>query len=197
MSLGVFPEGFDPRSEVLVVLELVNISTPDGDFGFMMNVDGVFRDVNGKEWWGSTLFQSGDLDMSINGSAPAGSLSMSFFEDPDQGDLVKEIKQLGAEYVSGRPLTFYKQALRSLDELSNPEFPPIPFLQRKMVGISASVLGPYQRSLSVSFEGPFSGRNSASGLCLTTEDHSALIGEQNSSLRFMPRDSYQEEKLFG
>lgn len=198
--MSFFPPGFDPRDEVIGILTLANINTVDGDFGFLLGVDGKFTDVNGKTWWGTTLIDSPDLEMSINGVAPAGQATLAWFDDPTQHDpdfsLMEQIRDLGTDYVRGRALTFFVQPLTDHAQLVSPVLAPIPLAQVRMQSIAFSLSGPNERSITLTWEGAFAGRNTARGLYYTTTDHARLIGSANASLTYMPMDARQPEKLF-
>ena len=194
--MSFFPIGFDPRSDVVGYLNLVNINTPDGDFGFMIGTDGVFTDTTGKRWWGSTLFNDQGFEFAINGSAPSGSIDLRFFQDPEAGALVDQIKALGVGYIEGREIRFYQQPLFSVNDLYAPAVPPSLEATRYMTAIGISFIGALERKISLSFETDNIDRNSASMLRYTTVDHGKLIGSANPSLSLMPSDTYQEEPLF-
>jgi hypothetical protein len=198
--MSFFPPGFDPRDDVVGLLTLANINTPDGDFGFMLGVDGKFTDVTGKNWWGTVLVDSPDIEMSINGLAPAGQLSLSWFSDPTQigpeAGLIDDVKDLGTDYIRGRSLTFYVQPLTDTNQLWAPVIAPIRFAQVAMQSISFTLSGSFERSLSLSWEGAYVGRNTARGLYYTTTDHARLIGAANPSMTYAPMDGRQVEKLF-
>lgn len=195
--MSFFPVGFDPRADVVGMLNLVEIDTPDGPFGFMVGIDGRFVSTDARVWWGSTLISGGDLEMSIGGVAPSGSLTLSFIEDPDAGDLVGEIRALGRDYIADRAVTFYLQPILSMAEFVAPTLAPVPVAVRRATGIGFQAAGPMQRSISLAFEGPFAGRNTARGWKYTTTDHARLTGAANPSLEFAPSDLEQDEKLFG
>ena len=195
--MSFFPVGFDPRAEVVAYLDLVEIDTDDGPFGFLLGIDGKFTSTDARVWWGCSIAAGSDLEMAIGGAAPSGNLRLSFFQDPDAPDLVAQVHALGLDYVKNRPVRFYMQPLLSLAEFYAPSLAPLLVAQRTSASLSATISGPLQRSLSLGFEGPFLGRNSARGLKYTTEDHAILAGAANPSLAFMPSDMAVEEKLFG
>lgn len=192
-----FPDGFDPRADLAGKFELANINTPEGDFGFLIGVDGIFTDITGKKWYGSRLIGAGDLEMSIGGTAPAGEVTLSFFQDPEAESLVAEIKSLGVDYVKGRPITFYVQPFTTQEELYSPKVAPIQVARRTMRAISFAANQALDRSITVNFEGPFENRKAAFRGIYNTDDHARLIGAPNPSLEFIPRENQQEEKLFG
>lgn len=198
--MSFFPPEFDPRDDVVRVLQLVNINTPDGDFGFLLGIDGKFTDVNGKDWWGSTLVDAPELEMSINGTAPAGQLTLAWFDDPTQRDpdtsLIAEIKALGVDYIAGRALTFYVQPFTDHAQFWAPVIAPIPVAQYRMTSLAFNLQGATERSITLSWEGAYAGRNQARGLYYTPADHARLTGAPNPSLTFAPLDSRQTEKLF-
>lgn len=195
--MSIFPSGFDPRSESAALLDLVSIDTEDGVFRFLLGIDGILTDVDGNRWIGSQLIDSSELRMSIQGEAPAGTMSMSFIQDPEDGNLVEKVRAFGTDYIRGRDIVFWIQPLLSLSEMFAPSLPPRRWLTRKGGHVEFDLSGAIERRISMTFEGPFTGRNTAPGLQYTVADHQRLIGAANSSLRFMPTDTFQEEKLFG
>lgn len=195
--MSVLPSGFNPRDPSIGAMDLVSIDTPDGIFRFVLGGDGIFKDTLGREWIGSQLIDSSELRMSIQGEAPAGSLSLTFIQDPDDGDLVREIRDLGTDYVRGREIIFWVQPIGKMEEFFAPAFPPVRWMTRRAGHIEFDLSGALERRITLTFEGPFTGRNTAPGLQYTVADHARLIGAENSSLRFMPTDTFQEEKLFG
>ena len=197
--MSFFPEGFNPRSPVVGVALLADVNTPDGDFGFLLGGDGIFTDVTGKQWAGSRLLDVPAQEMSINGVAPAGALTLNYFRDPERADddLLQEVQALGADYVRGRPISFYVQPLFAQADLWQPQVAPILLSRLTMRAIRIAISGPLQRSLTLTYEGAFAGRNEARGWYYTTEDHAKLLGGvANPSLKFAPRDNRQPEKLF-
>jgi hypothetical protein len=199
-GMSFFPAGFDARADVVGLLQLVKINTPDGDFRFMLGVDGRFVDMNGDDWWGSVLADSPDIQMSINGVAPTGQITLAWFADPTQlgveATLIDEIKALGAGYVYGRPMTFYVQPLTDTAQFWAPVLPPIPFATVEMRSIAFGMSGAAERSISLSWEGAFANRNAARGYYYTTSDHARLTGASNPSLTYAPMDGRQVERLF-
>ncbi|MDJ0631052.1 MAG: hypothetical protein QNJ44_22530 [Rhodobacter sp.] len=193
--MSFFPAGFDPRADVVAVFQLVNINTTDGDFGFLVGTDGRFRDVNGKDWWGSQLIGSGPLETSIGGTAPRGEISLSYFQDPEAGDLISQIKALGNDYVKDRPITFYVQPFFN-QEYQAPQIAPIQRARRFMRSITYQFDGPLGRRISVGFETELERRQRARRMVYNTVDHARLTGSANPSLELMPSDSLQDEKLF-
>lgn len=194
--MSLFPAGFDPRDEAVGLLDLVSIDTPDGVFRFLLGADGMFTDHIGRQWIGSTLIDASEIRMSIQGEAPAGSLGISFVPDPDGIDLVARLRELGTEYVAGREIIFWVQPITSMNELYAPTLAPIRWATRRAAHIEIEMQGLLQRSLRLTYEGPFTGRNTANGRQYTVADHAALIGVSNSSLRFMPNDLRGQEALF-
>jgi hypothetical protein len=199
--MSFFPPAFNPRDEVVMVLPLCNINTPDGDFGFLVGIDGKFTDVNGKTWWGTSLVDHPEIKMSLNGTAPAGQMTLAWFDDPTQRDpgdpgLISEVKDLGVDYIAGRPITFYIQPLTDMAQLYDPVIAPIPYVQYEMRALSFSLSGPATRSITLHWEGVFAGRNEARGWFYTTTDHAKLTGSANPSLSYAPMDARQPEKLF-
>ena len=50
--MSFFPADFDPRDDVVALLDLCAIDTTDGTFRFMVGTDGLFVDSAGQEWCG-------------------------------------------------------------------------------------------------------------------------------------------------
>lgn len=195
--MSVFPEGFDPRADVVGVLDLISIDTPDGLARFMPGIDGIFTDVDGHQWVGSTLITPGDMELARGGAAPSGSIGMSFFQDPAAADLVTELRALGAAYVAGREIVFWAQPLLTLNDFYAPTVPPFRVATRLATSPTFGGEGAYQRSIMLAFETGFAGRGEARGWQYTTEDHARLTGSANPSLTYMPTDLAYDEKIFG
>jgi len=192
-----FPTDFDPRDDVIGVLDLCEIDTPDGIQRFMIGTDGIFTDTSGNAWVGSQLITVESLEQAINGVAPGGAVMLAFFQDPDAASLINEVKSLGLDYIKGRAIRFYVQPVRSMAEFYAPTTAPQLWLTRIMRTLEFSVQGPLQRSMSVTFESWAEDRRSARRLILNTEGHAILTGSANPSLEFMPTTDFTEEKLFG
>ncbi|MBT9387016.1 hypothetical protein KM176_24460 [Pseudooceanicola sp. CBS1P-1] len=195
--MSFFPAGFDPRAPAARVLRLANLSTPDGDFGFIVGTEGRFTDVTGKAWVGSTLITAGDTEMSLNGTAPSGSVTLSFLQDPDAPDLVAQVRALGPDYVAGRAITFWIQPFTTLEEMYVPVFAPCLYATRVMRKISLTASGAQDRAISLSFEGPFEFRKGARRRIYNTTDHGQLLGAANPSLTYIPTDNRRDEKIWG
>ncbi|EEX09629.1 conserved hypothetical protein [Ruegeria lacuscaerulensis ITI-1157] len=195
--MSFFPPDFDPTADVVGVLELCEIDTPDGPARFIIGTDGVFTDVSGNQWWGSQLIGVGSLASALNGEAPAGSVTLSFFQDPDADDLIAQIRELGDDYVKNRPITLFKQHFGSMSEMYAPKTAPVPWLQRTMKTISYQFSGAQDRSIVVGFEAVTENRRAARRIILNTVGHSQLLGYENPSLEYAPTTDYEEGKLFG
>lgn len=194
--MSIFPDWFDLRADVVFALNLVSVDTPDGVFGFMLGADGIFTDVNGMQWFGSQLISGSDDEYSIGGSAPSGRLTMSFFQDPGAPDVVAQIRELGSDYVAGRPLVQWVQPLRSQAEFYAPPVAPVPVMTRTMRQISYRLDEGQGRSIGLTYEGGFETRRQARRMVWNAVDHGRLIGADNPSLEFMPQIYDREEKLF-
>ena len=192
-----WPDGFDPRDPSIAGLHLCEIDTPDGPARFMVGVDGVFTETSGNEWYGSQLIGVGSLQAALDGVAPEGSVSLSYFQDPDAASLIADIKDLGLSYIDGRPIRFYIQPINDLSEFYAPVYPPVPWLTRTMRGINIEASGAQDRRISVSFESPWEARRARRARYYNTAGHAALIGEANPSLEFAPTSDFTEEKLWG
>jgi hypothetical protein len=187
----------DLRGPILGSLDLANINTPDGDFGFMVGRDGNFTDMNGKTWYGSTLLSMPRLQSAIDGIAPSGSIALSFFQDPDLPDLIGQIRALGSAYIDGRPITFFYQPIRDMAEFWAPVVAPNLYLTRTMRGITYSASGAQDRSIELSFEASTQERKSRRAITLDTDGHAKLTGAANPSLSHMPTENFDDTPLFG
>ena len=195
--MSFWPEGFDPSADAVGFLTLIVVETEEGPFGFMPGVDGMFTDINGVIYWGSTLLSVPTLKYGIQGTAPEGALTMTFFQNPDAPDLISQLRAQGLSYVEGREVRFYVQPINSQAEFSAPTMAPILFAVRTSARLSFEANGAVQRRITLEFEGPFAGRNEASKLVWSTADHSALWGAANPSLQYMPNSNFEEQKLWG
>lgn len=195
--MSVFGDSFDLRSRILGFLGLIEVDTPDGTYRFMAGVNGVFRDIEGREWVGSQLLQGNELEWSRNGEAPEGMIGLSYFQDPDAPDLITEVRALGADYLAGRQFRFYVQPLRSMEDFYAPALPMLLIATRRAGSITYDLQGDIVRRITISIEGPMSARRAARVRFYTVEDHARLVGADNPSLEFMPYEPREEEALFG
>lgn len=187
----------DARAEVIAVLHLVEVTTTEGPFRFMLGQDGIFTDVNGREWYGSTILSGSDDQMAIGDIAPRGSLNVTWLQDPSMPDVVAELKAKGLAYVYGLPLRFFVQPLASLERAYAPNEPPLHYLTRQQAGLSFAAEGPAQRSITLEYESVGQGRNHQRRMVYNTTDHSRLIGRQNPSLQFLPQEYVMSWPLVG
>lgn len=195
--MSFFPEGFDPGGTLKGGLDLCAIETPDGPARFIIGTDGVFVDVNGDQWFGTQLASVSSLGSALDGQAPEGSVTLSFFQDPDADDLIAQVKALGFAYIAGRKITFYVQPCASIEEFYAPKVAPVQWMQRTMRSLTFGVSGAQDRSITLGFEAWTENRRAARRIVLNTEGHAKLIGHENPSLKHMPTTDFEEEKLFG
>ena len=195
--MSFFPEGYDPQGEILGALDLCEMDTPDGPMRFMIGADGIFTDVNGHKWYGTQLASVSALESALEGRAPEGSITLSYFQDPEADDLISEVKALGVDYIRGRAIRFFFQPIGSMAELYKPKHPPKQWLQRTMRSLRFSASGAQDRSISLGFEAWTEKRRAAGRLVMNTEGHAKLIGAPNPSLKYAPTTAFEEEKLFG
>lgn len=191
------PASYDFRAEILGVVHLVALDTTEGVFRFIVGADGYFKDVNGDEWMGSKLISTSEIEMSVNGTAPGVELTLSFIQDPDEPDLISEIRALGSDIVKGRPARFYIQYIGQSSEFFRPIEPPQLITTRTMMNLGYSFEGPQIRKLSLAVEGAFNLRSKPVGGRYNTADHSRRVGYANPSLEFMPTNGFDEQSLFG
>lgn len=194
--MSFFPASYKSDEDVVAMLDLVKLDTPDGEARFIIGTDGIFTDAEGSIWTGSQLITVSNLKSAIGGKAPSGSLTLSFFQDPEADSLIEQIKQLGVEYIAGREITFYFQPIRSQAEFQAPTILPIRWMSRTMRSLTFASGGGQDRSITLTFEAWAEARRTARRIILNTAGHEALIGEPNPSLEFIPTTDFEEEKLF-
>ncbi|WHZ35762.1 hypothetical protein [Sagittula sp. MA-2] len=195
--MSFFPSDFDPRAEIRGILDLCEIDTADGTVRFLIGEDGKLIDANGDEWVGSALGSVSSMESAIDGVAPSGTLSLSFFQDPDTGDVIQQIKDLGLDYVAGREIRFYILPLRSVADMTNQSRTPIKWCTRVSRQVSYKFSGAQDRRIALSFEAWSERRQAARRIVLNTEGHKQLTGSANPSLKYMPTVDFETEKLFG
>lgn len=195
--MSALGEGFNPRDDILGLIGLIEVETPDGPMRYMAGIDGVFRDSQGREWVGSQLLQASEVEWSRSGEAPEGVIALSFFQDPDAPDLIAQVRALGADYLEGRKVRYFVQPIRSMSEFYAPVLPMILIATRTAGSVSYEMQGDIARRMTLSVEGPMAGRRAARSRFYTVEDHSRLVGSANPSLQFMPLEPREEEALFG
>jgi len=195
--MSFWPAGFDFRAPVVAMLDLVSIGTADGEFGYILGVDGVFTDVNGRRWLGSSALGVTPIDSALNGTAPEGSLTLSYFQDPDDPDVITQLRAQGADYVRGRPVRFYVQPIRDHAEFYAPALPPLLWRTRMAASLSYRLSGAQDRSITLSFESIGDERNIAQATEYSVAGHQIICGHPNPSLEWMPDNNFEEQKLFG
>lgn len=193
MSYG----SWDPRDAAVAYLRLVSIDTTDGEFRFILGADGRFVDVNGQEWVGSVLIGGSENADAINGVAPEGALTMSFFQDPNVPDLVAQVRDLGLAYVEGREIKFFLQPILTHAEFSAPTIAPVLRRTRRAVSVTTRSEGVQGRALVLNYEAATIDRRGRRAVMLNSEGHAKLIGAANPSLSLMPTTLEQDERLFG
>lgn len=191
------PAEYDLSSDVIAILDLVELDTTEGMVRLILNEDARFTDTNGHEWLGSKLLSVSELEFSVNGTAPAVQLNFSFIQDPDAEDLTAAVKEYGVASVKGRAANFYIQYIGAFKEFYAPVFAPQLLTSRVMSNLDYSFDGPQKRSLTVTVEGPFNLRARPVGGRYNTADHSRRCGYANPSLEFMPTNNSDSQSLFG
>lgn len=196
-AVSFWPADYDPRAEIQSALDLVLIDAPSGSARFMVGQEGVFTDASGAQWVGSQLISAEPLEWPRDGTAPAGGLTLSYFQDPSAPDLIDQLREAGDDVLRGRKVWFYIQPLTRIEDFYAPQHMPVLVATRVAGALRFSAEGDVTRSLQLSIEGPMASRRSARGLNYEVPDHEALIGRANPSLGLMPKDARQEEQLFG
>ena len=192
-----FPADYDPRDSVIAMLDMAEIDTPDGPARFIAGTDGIFTDINTNTWTGSQLIGISSMESAINGLAPEGTMTLSYFQDPNSDILAEKINELGIAYIEGRTITFYVQPIRSQPEFYAPATAPLQWAQRTMRTLTVRSEGAQNRSIIVGFEATTEKRRASRRRVLNTEGHAQLIGEANVSLSNMPTTNELEESMFG
>lgn len=191
------PDDYDLNADVVGLLDLVELDTTAGLVRLILNEDARFVDVNGHEWLGSKLISVSEVEFSVNGTAPAVQLNLSFIQDPDAEDLTAAVKEYGVGAVKGRSASFYVQYIGEFKEFYAPVFEPQLLTRREMSNLDYSFEGPQTRMLSLTVEGPFNLRARPVGGRYNTADHSRRCGYDNPSLEFMPNNNSDTQSLFG
>ncbi len=165
---------------------LLKVNATDGDHHFILGADGVFTDSTGQKWWGSTALKMSKAQVSINGTAPAATVSFSYFQDSDNDDLIAQLKALGPSYLLGRSVGIYLQTFASQEEMMAPTSAPVLMFTYTIGGIRTSIKGGQDRSIELQLEGAFENRKDAKRFVLNETGHSEMLGSTNPSLEFMP-----------
>ncbi|KAF0675066.1 hypothetical protein [Profundibacterium mesophilum] len=191
------PPTWTGREDVAGLLSLVEIDTTSGTVRLIAGQDGIFTDVQGRVWYGSTLLTVPKMQSAINGIAPAGEIALSFIQDPSQPDLIDQLRALGLEHIDGQGVRFFMQPLGSVAEFSAPVYPPHQYAKRIARRLTFSQSGARERRASVGFESWAAARANARRVVMNTEGHAQLLGAPNPSLEHAPTTDYEEEKLHG
>lgn len=195
------PSEYDFRSENVGIINLIELDTTVGVFRFLLGDDGWFKDLSGNVWVGSRLISCSEVEFSINGSAPGIELGLTFIQDPDEPDLISEVRALGNDVIKDREARFLIQYLEATSEFFRPVYQPQLLTRRKMVNLGYSFEGPHIRRISLQVEGPFNLRAKPVGGRYNTADHSRRLGLPsgviNPSLEYMPVHGVDEQSLFG
>lgn len=181
---------------IVAAHNLCEVDTTSGVYRFLIGADGVFTDVSGVNWYGSSLLSMGQMTAAINGVAPGGAIQINYFQDPNAPDIITDMRAKGVAYILDRPIRFYRQHFRSIAEMYAPVTAPILRFTRTMKGMTFGSSGPHERSIEVTFEAWTEDRRAARRIIMDQNGHSEILGRANPSLEFMPTDSFDEERLF-
>ncbi|KAB2539654.1 hypothetical protein AL035_17745 [Salipiger aestuarii] len=192
-----FPGNFDPRDDRIGLLDLMAIDTPDGTVRLIIGTDAVFRDTQGRTWYGSQLFSVESMESAINGVAPAGTATLAYFQDPAAGNLITMLKDKGAEYIDGENVDFFVQPMQHMGEFYRPSIAPLQWCRRTARTLTFSLSGAVERRISMGFEAWTEGRRTARRIAYNTEGHAALLGGvANPSLQYKPNTDFQRNPMF-
>lgn len=191
-------ENFDPRDPIIAKLQLVEFDATDGVHRFIVGVNHVMYTTGGAILWrGSAALKVSSMQESIQGIAPSGSITMSFFQDPHGGSLIQTLKNHGENYILNRDVRFYWLPIRNDGEWASTNLAPILFATRKVRTVTFSGDGARKRSITVAFESVSDNRQVSSAVKLNATGHARLTGSANPSLEFMPTNNEPTESLFG
>lgn len=176
---------------------LCELDTSEGFIRLLFGEDGVFTDINGKQWLGSTLLNIGDVERSSNGSAPSWEISLSYVYDPTRGqDLIAAIREFGVAAIDGRPARLYFQYFGKIEEMFAPIHESILISKHTMRRLVYNIEGPQDRTVAVTCEGPYPLRSKPVNGRYTDAEQRRR-GNGDTSLRFMPTHGFDDEPLFG
>lgn len=194
-----FPADFDLDAEIVGCITLVALDTTAGILRLGSGFEGTFVDCNGHSWLGSRLISTSSTEFSINGNAPALTLTFAWVQDPDTEDLLTIIRNEGGiAAIKGRPAIFYFQYLTKQAEIFAPVHQPVQWFKREMINLVYTLDGPQQRTVSVVCEGDWRLRNRPLSGRYTVIDHARRLGvASNPSLEFMPTHVVDNQPLFG
>jgi hypothetical protein len=187
--LTFWPAGFDPRDPESRILQLVDIDAPSGLARFLVGQDGVFRDHVGNEWWGAQLVDASAVEISRATRAPEGSLTLTWFQDPEAGDLIEDLVASGDSDLEGARVRFFLQPLRSLEDLYAPTLAPVLFATRYAGGVAFGAPDDVTRTIRLTIESVWARRRSSPGTFYTPPDYQRFLGNpspRNPSLDEMP-----------
>lgn len=176
---------------------LCELDTSEGFIRLLFGDDGVFTDLNGNQWIGSTLLQIGEVERSNSGTAPTWEINLSYVHDPDRGtDPITAIREFGVAAIDGRPAKLYFQYFGKHEEMYAPIWEPILVSTHTMRRLTYNIDGPQTRSVSVTCEGPYPLRSKpVNGRYTDADQRRRENGDP--SLEFMPFSSFDEQPLFG
>lgn len=189
-----FPAGFDRNGRAVSLFHLVDIDTPDGVFGFLLGANGVFTDVTGKKWYGTTLIAADGLGFGLAGTAKASSFTLSYFQDPTSpDDLITNLRALGSDYIKGRTVRRFIQVFENEAQKYAPVHAPQQFSEMTADHIVIEAPQPLERRITLVVEGLFKVRGGAQWLVYNATDHSRQLGYANPSYELIPTDPREEE----
>lgn len=194
-----FPTDFELDADIVGMITLAALDTSAGILRFGTGFEGTFIDKNGHAWLGSRLISTSSTEFSINGNAPALTLTFAWIQDPDAEDLVAIIRNEGGiAAIKGRPATFYMQYLTRQEDIFAPVHAPVQWFKREMLNLVYTLDGPQQRTVSVVCESDWRLRSKPLGGRYTVIDHARRLGVPNNpSLEFMPTHELNNQPLFG
>lgn len=202
--MSIIPSGWNLEDEIQFFMYLVKVNTVDGPLHFVLEDEMSFVDVNGTVWTGAGLASISDIEMSINGNAPALTLQMSYsVEEGDDAtsNLMARVRQRGLDAVNGLQCEIYIQHLQNHTEFFAATTLPILLTSRTITNVGYNITGPLSRALSISVEGPFNLRSKPingtfSGADQRRRTADSVLGP-DPSLDYMPTNSSDAESLFG
>ncbi len=181
-------DAIDLRAPVLRYLELVEIEALSGTYRFIVCATADWTDANGNRWVGHEGIRLSALGEPINGVAPAGSLTLEYFQDPEKPDLFAELQASGDANIDGRALRLYSYFWEREQELYAPTRAPTLEYTFVMRSLTFTVGVGFERALTVHFESVNEWRAVSRAIAMDTAGHALLLdGQANPSLKFAPR----------
>lgn len=182
--------------EAVAAALMVELNTSEGALRFLFGENGVFRDISGNDWIGSTLMRIGEVEQNNNGTAPTWEVSLTYVYDPAKTDPISVVREFGVAAIDGRRAKLYFQYFARIEEMYAPIYEPILISTHTMRRLVTKIDGPQTRSIAVICEGPYPLRsNPTNGRYTDADQRRRANGDP--SLEFIPNHGFDDQPLFG